>query len=72
MKPALITVTVPVKNEEKHLRKCLNALLCQDYPNYEIICSYNRSNDASLAILEEYAEKGLIRLYRDDDGNNVS
>ncbi|OIO25533.1 hypothetical protein AUJ14_03945 [Candidatus Micrarchaeota archaeon CG1_02_55_22] len=72
MKPVLITVTVPVKNEEKHLRKCLDALLYQDYPNYEIICSYNRSDDASLEILEEYASKGLIRLYRDDDGNNVT
>ncbi|MCK5188143.1 MAG: glycosyltransferase, partial [Deltaproteobacteria bacterium] len=36
MKP-LITIVVPVKNEEKTIGKCLQSLKALNYPNYEII-----------------------------------
>lgn len=32
-----ISVIIPVYNSEKYLHKCLNSLLEQDYPDYELI-----------------------------------
>lgn len=46
---------MPVLNGEKWLRRALDALLQQDYPNVEIIISDNASSDDTFAICSEYA-----------------
>ena len=53
----LVSIGVPVFNGEKTLRRALDALLAQDYPNLEIIISDNASTDGTGAIAAEYAAR---------------
>lgn len=53
-----ISVTLPVYNVEKYLRRCLNSILNQTFKGtYEIICVDDGSTDKSPDILKEYSEK---------------
>ncbi|HEY3310285.1 MAG TPA: glycosyltransferase [Anaerolineales bacterium] len=47
----LVSVLVPARNEEKNIRPCLEALLAQDYPDFEVIVLDDRSTDATPTIL---------------------
>jgi chlorobactene glucosyltransferase len=47
----LISVCVPARNEERNIRACVEAILAQDYPNFEIIILDDRSSDATVEIL---------------------
>ncbi|HEX6304031.1 MAG TPA: glycosyltransferase family 2 protein [Anaerolineales bacterium] len=49
----LISIIVPARNEEKNIRRCVEALLDQTYPNYELIMVDDRSADATPEVLEE-------------------
>lgn len=49
-----VTVVVPVYNSEKTLRRCLDGIVMQDYPELEIILVDNNSTDSSMAIINEY------------------
>lgn len=50
-KPRMVSVVVPVWNEEAHLGEQLDALLSQDYPDpFEIIVVDNESRDRSRSI----------------------
>lgn len=50
--PPLISVIVPVRNEEGKVERCLKSLLQQDYPNFEIVVIDDKSTDSSHAIIE--------------------
>lgn len=49
----LISFCVPARNEERNIRACVNALLAQDYPNFEVIVLDDRSADATAEILRQ-------------------
>ncbi len=51
--PPLISVCIPARNEERNIRKCVEAVLNQDYPNFEIIVLEDRSTDATSEILRD-------------------
>lgn len=53
----LISVIVPARNEARNIRRCVQALLDQDYANYELIVVDDRSTDATPQILAELAER---------------
>lgn len=53
----LVSVIIPAKNEEKNIGDCLNSLLAQDYPNYEIIVANDSSTDQTEAILKSFGSK---------------
>jgi chlorobactene glucosyltransferase len=55
--PTLISIIVPMRNEEKNARRCIESLLTQRYPNFEIIAVDDRSRDNTFKILEELASK---------------
>ena len=57
----LVTVIVPVYNQEKYIAQCINSLLNQDYPpeKLEIIVVDNNSEDNTSQILKVYREKGV-------------
>jgi len=63
-RPGLISVCIPVRNEERYLRECLDSLLAQDYPpdGYEIVVAEGRSTDATRGILDQYASRGRVRV----------
>jgi chlorobactene glucosyltransferase len=48
-----ITVIIPARNEKRNIRRCLQAILDQTYPNLEVIVVDDRSSDGTAAILEE-------------------
>ena len=51
----LISVIVPVYNEEKYLRRCIDSILSQDYENLELVLIDDGSSDGSVSICENYA-----------------
>ena len=51
----LISICVPARNEERNIRACVEAILAQDYPNFEVIVLEDRSSDATGEILRGLA-----------------
>src|ERR1044071_8844259 len=51
----LISVCVPARNEERNIRACLESILAQDYPNFEVIVLDDRSTDRTPEILRSIA-----------------
>ncbi len=52
-----VSIIVPVYNVEKYLSECLESLISQTLSDIEIICINDGSEDSSVKILEEYAQK---------------
>ena len=52
----LISVCVPARNEERNIRACVEAILAQDYPNFEVIVLEDRSTDGTRQILEDLSK----------------
>lgn len=50
------SVIIPVYNNERYLRSCLESLLLQSEQDFEVICVNDGSTDHSLSVIEEYAE----------------
>ncbi|MBK9927515.1 MAG: glycosyltransferase [Anaerolineales bacterium] len=53
--PPLISVCVPARNEERNIRRCVEGILNQDYPNLEVIVLDDRSTDSTPQILADIA-----------------
>ncbi len=51
----LISICVPARNEERNIRACVENLLAQNYPNFEVIVLDDRSTDKTLEILCQLA-----------------
>lgn len=52
-----VSIVVPAYNSEKTIGRCLEALLKQNYPNFEIIAVDNNSTDNTGKIIQAYAAK---------------
>ena len=50
-----VTVVVPARNEAAHIRACLDSLVTQDWDDLEILVVDGASEDATAAIVAEYA-----------------
>ncbi len=50
----MVSIIIPVYNAEKYIEECLDSLLAQTYPDFEIICVDDGSEDRSLEILRRY------------------
>lgn len=57
MKNTLVSIIMPVFNEEKHLRTCLDSILNQTCKDWELLAVDDASTDNSLALLQEYQTK---------------
>jgi glycosyltransferase involved in cell wall biosynthesis len=71
-----ISVVVAVKNERRYIKKCIDALINQDYPTnkYEIIIVDGMSDDGTWEILEEIKkeikkENPSIKIFRNPKEN---
>jgi len=53
----LISICVPARNEEKNIRACVDAILAQTYPNFELIVLDDRSADSTPEILRALASQ---------------
>ncbi|MEW6533339.1 MAG: glycosyltransferase family A protein [Thermodesulfobacteriota bacterium] len=69
----LVSIGLPVRNGADFIRRALDSLLAQDYPNFELIVSDNASSDGTWEIFQEYADRDdRIRLlrYSENQGAN--
>lgn len=58
-----VSVILPARNEEKYIAACLDSLLAQDYPDFEIIAVNDSSTDRTGEIIQQYAEKDRRVVY---------
>ena len=54
---SLVSVIVPIYNQERYLEQCVKSLLHQTYPYLEIILVNNGSKDRSGAICKKFARQ---------------
>src|SRR4030088_3092556 len=61
-----VSIVVPARNEEEHIRETLVQLLALDYSNYEIIAVNDRSTDRTGQAMDEVAASpqahGLLKV----------
>jgi len=59
-----VSVVIPMRNEEKHIARCIDSVLAQDYPpdRFEVIVVDGDSDDGSRAILASYGQR--LRVLR--------
>ena len=64
----LISVIVPARNEARNIRRCVQALLAQTYPAFELLVVDDRSTDATPEILKEMAlQEARLRLLQGEE-----
>jgi glycosyltransferase involved in cell wall biosynthesis len=61
-----VSIIIPAHDEERHIEKCIESLLAQEYREIEIIVVDNGSSDNTSKIVERYVESygGKVRLLR--------
>jgi len=57
--PPLISVCVPARNEERNILACVEGILNQDYPIFEVIVLDDRSTDSTPEILRQLATQNV-------------
>lgn len=69
-----ISIIIPVYNVERLLARCLDSLINQTLREIEIICVDDGSNDNSLNILKEYAQKDsrIIVVSQENQGPSIA
>ena len=61
----LVSILVPVRDEEKNIERCVLSLLAQNYPNFEVIVLDDQSQDNTPVILNQLAQtQPLLRVLR--------
>ena len=56
-KMKLVSIIVPVYNQEHYLHRSLSSILAQTYQEIEVVVVNDGSTDTSLAIIEQYSAK---------------
>jgi chlorobactene glucosyltransferase len=52
----MISILVPARNEERNIAGCIQSLLAQDYPSFEVLVLDDQSSDTTRSILDTIAE----------------
>ena len=55
-----VTVAIPVKDRRERMLRCLDAVLAQDHPSYEVLVLDNGSSDGTAEACRERARKAAI------------
>ncbi|MBX3042185.1 MAG: glycosyltransferase [Candidatus Kapabacteria bacterium] len=63
----MVSILVPARNEEKNIRRSIESIVNQDYPNYEIIILDDNSTDNTYKICLEYKNSDNFRLLKGGD-----
>jgi len=64
-----VSVVVAARDEEQHIESCIESLLMQDYPRFEVIAVDDRSSDKTPQILErlQRGSGGKLRVVTIED-----
>ena len=70
----MISVIIPVFNVEEYLKKCIESVISQTYPELEIILVDDGSTDKSGQICDEYAKKEhrIKVIHKENEGQGVA
>ena len=68
----MISVIIPVYNNEKYIARCLDSVLAQTYSDWEAVVVNDGSTDNSGAIIRSYAEKDARIRYLEQANQGVS
>ena len=71
-KNPLVSIIVPVYNNEKYLRQCLDSITNQTFKDIEIILVDDGSTDNSASICEEYAKEDSRVVFIHSENKGVS
>ena len=69
-----ISIIVPIYNDEKYLKRCIESILKQTYTNIELILINDGSEDKSLEICEEYKKNDnrITIVNKENEGVSVA
>lgn len=69
-KPIMFSVIIPVFNVEEYLLQCVESVLCQTYPHYEIILINDGSTDMSGSICDDlkFRDKRIRVFHQENMG----
>jgi chlorobactene glucosyltransferase len=51
----MVSVLIPARNEERSIASCIQSIIAQDYPSFEVLVLDDQSSDGTRAILENMA-----------------
>ena len=69
----LFSIFVPIYNAEKYLEECLDSVLAQTFPSWELILVDDGSTDSSGEICDSYAQKdNKIKVIHKENGGEFS
>src|ERR1700758_367502 len=63
---SVVSVTIVTYNSGRFIRRCLESVLEQKYPNLEVIIIDNASTDGTVDLLEQFADSCQIH-YNDEN-----
>ena len=63
----LISVIIPVCNEENNIANCIQSVINQSYTNIEIIIVYRESSDNTLSIVQSFNDARLRFITQDEN-----
>lgn len=64
MNQELVSVMVPVRNEEDYISDCLNSIFSQSYQNIELLIGEDCSTDNTLEIIQSWVKEHSSRFVR--------
>lgn len=69
----LVSVIVPIYNTERFLQKCLESIVCQTYPDLDIVLIDDGSTDGCVLICDTYGKKDdRIRVFHQENSGAVA
>jgi len=64
----LVSIIIPIYNEEKYINKCIDSVIKQSFTNFEIIAIDDGSTDGTLEALRVFDDKRLKILSQEHSG----
>ena len=73
MRPPLVSIVMPTRNQAEFISSSIDSVLGQDYENLELIIADGNSQDKTLSLLREYSAKDKrIRWFSEKDSGPAS
>ena len=71
MNKPLVSILMPYKNTVRYLEECLDSILDQEYPNWELLAINDHSTDHSQDIVQDYANRDTRIKHSFNSGQGI-